>query len=190
MKSGRPPQWNPIGALGRNVWTDVVPVATKDRIVFPAMIRSHLRWLGETSASLLATIEPDHCAELLPWMPHGETMLAEVRSAIETAEETDKDQLTLAAMDRYLRLSVDQAGRSSLPGPLASFLDAHIVGSVRLVMRDDRLWLWSERRWDKDRTKRVQFLAGKLSSSSPPPTPSNNKPSSAARPPPSPRSPL
>lgn len=189
MKSGRPPQWNPVAALGRDVWTDVVPVATKDRIVFPAMIRSRLKWLGETSASLLAVIEPDHCAELLPWTPHGEAMLAEVRSAIETAEDADKDQLTLAAMDRYLRLSVDQAGRSTLPGPLASFLGAHVVGAVRLVMRDHRLWLWSERRWDTDRAERIQFLAGKVSSSSPPPTPSRNTASSSAHRPPAPRSP-
>lgn len=171
MKSGRPPQWNPITALGRDVWTDVVPVATKDRIVFPAMIRSRLRWLGETSTSLLAVIEPDHCAELMPWAPHGESMLAEVKGAIETADEADKDQLALAAMDRYLRLSVDQAGRTTLPGPLASFLSAHIIGTVRLVMRDHRLWLWSERSWDKARAERIQLLAAKVQSSLPPPTP-------------------
>lgn len=164
MKSGRPPQWNPVAALGRDVWTDIVPVATKDRVVFPVVVRSRLKWLGETGTNLLAVLDADHSVELLPWDPNGAAVLNEVENAIDAATDDHKDLLTLAAMDRYVRLTVDEAGRSSLPGPLAVFLDAHIAGSVRLVMRNSRLWLWSERRWDEDRAKRIELLSQKVSS--------------------------
>lgn len=159
MKTGRPSNWNPVASLGRVVWTDVLPLASKGRIVLPVPVRARFDWLAKSGHGLLAVIELGRRAELLPWEPRGETAIAEVKQAIDVADEQDKDELALAAMDRFVRLSVDAAGRTVLPGPLASHLDAEASTCVRVVMRDARLWLWSERRWKAERASRIALLA-------------------------------
>ncbi|MCP4564145.1 MAG: hypothetical protein GY873_37515 [Bosea sp.] len=88
-------------------------------------------------------------------------MLAKIRTLIDAADEVDKHDVALAAMDRYLRLSVDVAGRTILPAVLASHLDAETEGRVRIVVRGARLWLWSERRWDAGRARRIAMLQQK-----------------------------
>lgn len=158
MKTGRPPIWNPVASLGRAVWTDVLPLASKGRVVFPVIVRDRVGWLADRACGLLAIIEADRHAELVPWEQRGEIAISEIRRAIDAVEEHHKDELALAAMDRFVRLSVDSAGRTVLPGSLASHLDAEASASVRIVMRGARLWLWSERRWQAQRPRRIRML--------------------------------
>lgn len=158
MKTGRPPRWNPVAALGRDVWTDVVPLASKGRVVLPVIVRDRMPWLADTGAGVLALAETGRRAELLPWASKGEAALAALRLAIEAADEKDRDQLALAAMDRFVRLSMEDVGRTILPPALASLLEAEATGCVRIVMCDGRLWLWSERRWEADRARRIALL--------------------------------
>lgn len=47
-----------------------------------------------------------------------------MRRAVEDADEHEKDQLALAAMDRFLRVSMEGVGRTVLPPTLASLLEA------------------------------------------------------------------
>ncbi|WP_076442881.1 hypothetical protein [Bosea sp. TND4EK4] len=82
-----------------------------------------------------------------------------MRRPVEDADEHEKDQLALAAMDRFLRVSMEDVGRTVLPPTLASLLEAEASGCVRVVMRDGRLRLWSERRWEIERTRRIALLA-------------------------------
>jgi DNA-binding transcriptional regulator/RsmH inhibitor MraZ len=61
-------------------------------------------------------------------------------------------------MDRYIRLSLDGDGRTVLPTTLLTQLDAADGGVVRLVVRNDRLWVWSEVRWRALQQTRVEAL--------------------------------
>lgn len=159
MKTGRPPSWNPVSQLNNEVWTDVLTLASKARVTFPPAVRQRLPWLHGGATSLLAVSEPGRRAELLPWDPAGKNMIEELRSVIEEAEDSERDDLTLAAMDRFSRLSLDATGRTILPAPLASHLDTEIDRMVRVVVRGPRLWLWSERRWEAGRAGRIASLA-------------------------------
>lgn len=51
-----------------------------------------------------------------------------MRRAVEDADEHEKDQLALAAMDRFLRVSMEGVGRTVLPPTLASLLEAEASG--------------------------------------------------------------
>ncbi|WP_095203799.1 hypothetical protein [Mesorhizobium carmichaelinearum] len=174
MKTGRPPSWNPVASLGRAVWTDVLPLASKGRVVLPVFVRAQFDWLSVTGSTLLAVVEAGARAEILPWVPHGERAITDLQSMIDMAEERDKDELALAAMDRFFRMSIDAAGRTILPSPLASYLDAETAGCVRVVMRNSRLWFWSERTWQAERAKRVALLAMQASTVIPSSTSDSN----------------
>lgn len=108
---------------------------------------------------MLAVSEPGRRAELLPWDPSGQSVIEQLRVVIEKAGTSERDELTLAAMDRFSRLSLDAAGRTILPAPLASHLDTEIDHLVRVVVQGPRLWLWSERRWEAGRAGRIASLA-------------------------------
>lgn len=159
MKTGRPPSWNPVAHLNSEVWTDVLTLASKARVTFPPAIRQRLPWLRGGAKYLLAVSEPGRRAELLPWDPTGQQAIERVRAAIDAAEAPERDDLALAAMDRFVRLSLDDAGRTTLPAPLASHLDTEVDQRVRVVVRGPRLWLWSERRWEAGRAARIAILA-------------------------------
>jgi DNA-binding transcriptional regulator/RsmH inhibitor MraZ len=62
-------------------------------------------------------------------------------------------------MDRYVRLTMDGTGRTVTPAALIAHLDAADTDTVRIVMRDGRLWLWSEKYWQAQRVERVALLA-------------------------------
>lgn len=159
MKTGRPSSWNPVASLAQDVWTDVVPLASKARIVVPVQVRGRLAWLAAPAGGILAVVGPDHSVELQPWEPFGVEAMAAVRIALAKADASLRGALAVAAMDRYMKLSSDGAGRATLPPPLVSMLDAETTSLVRLVMRDSRLWLWSERRWQSDRPARLSLLS-------------------------------
>ncbi len=158
MKTGRPPSWNPVALLAQDVWTDVVPLASKGRIVVPMPVRSRLGWLANSGGGVLAEVAPDHSVELRPWDPFGVEAMKAVRVTLAEADASRRGELAVASMDRYLKLSLDGAGRTTLPPPLVSQLDAEISSCVRLVLRDSRLWLWSERRWQSTRPARLDLL--------------------------------
>ena len=158
MKPGRPPAWNPVANLRPGVWTDVVALGSKARVTFPPAVRQRLPWLALAGPGLLAIAEAGRNVELLPWQDAGPAMLERVRALVDAADEAERDGIALAAMDRYLRLSLDGAGRTILPAALASHLDAEIEGRVRIVVLGARLWLWSERRWDAGRARRIALL--------------------------------
>ena len=168
MKTGRPPLWNPVASFGRPVWTDVLPLASKGRIALPVFVRATLGWLT-AEEGLLALVETGRHAEILPWIPNGQSVIADLKLTIDAADEREKDELALAGMDRVIRLSVDAAGRTSLPGPLAFHVDAEISQCVRVVMRDGRLWFWSERRWQEERGSRIALLSNRVKSTTAPP---------------------
>lgn len=159
MKTGRPSSWNPVASLAQNVWTDVVPLASKGRIVVPVPVRSRLGWLASPPGGILAVVGADHSVELRPWEPFGVEAMEAVRFALAGADAARRGELAVAAMDRYMKLSSDGAGRATLPPPLVSLLDAETTACVRVVMRDSRLWFWSERRWQSDRPTRLSLLS-------------------------------
>jgi DNA-binding transcriptional regulator/RsmH inhibitor MraZ len=161
MKTGRPSSWNPVAAIERAVWTDVVALASKGRLNFPINIRSQLTWLATAEGGVLAVVGPEKFAELLPWEPNGISAMATLERVLRAADQSERSALALAAMDRYLRLTTDSTGRAVLPGSLIAHLDAAETNTVRVVMRDERLWLWSEKYWQLQRGQRVALLAAK-----------------------------
>ncbi|MDX8449627.1 hypothetical protein [Mesorhizobium captivum] len=72
--------------------------------------------------------------------------------------EPNQGELAIAAMDRYLRLSIDGTGRAVIPAALVSHLEADDCELIRVVLRNGKLWLWSERFWQAQRRKRMQLL--------------------------------
>ena len=158
MKTGRPPSWNPVAALAPGVWTDVVQVTSKDRIGLPVRIRQSLAWLKAPERDVLGVVEADGSVELLPWAQHGDAALDDVRRALKAAKPAIRDLVALAAMDRYVRLSLDAESRLVLPSPLIAHLGGEGTAMVRVVMRDGRLWLWSEPRWLSERADRIAAL--------------------------------
>lgn len=157
MKTGRPVSWNPIAALLPGVWTDVVPLTSKDRMVFPVAVRSSLRWLSATTG-ILVTLGTDPLAELLAWEPDGAAQMERLKQMLIDTAEPNRGELAIAAMDRYLRLTIDGTGRAVIPAVLVSHLEADDNDLIRVVLRNGRLWLWSERFWQAERTKRLQLL--------------------------------
>lgn len=161
MKTGRPSSWNPVAAIQRAVWTDVVVLTSKSRVVIPINIRNQLTWLAKQQEGILAVVGAEKFAELLPWEPNGVTAMADVDRMLQAAEESERGELALAAMDRFVRLTMDGTGRAVLPGSLVAHLDAAETDVVRVVMRDGRLWLWSEKWWQTQRGQRIALLIKK-----------------------------
>jgi len=142
------------------VWTEVVPVSTKERVTLPVAARSCLSWFDAAAAEgLLAMLDPQGRAELFAWTSRGAQALTDVAQRVEAAPPEDRDELAIAAMDRYIRLTVEPPARLALPFNLATHLDAAEGRVVRVIARSDRLWLWSERHWQARRMDRIALLA-------------------------------
>jgi DNA-binding transcriptional regulator/RsmH inhibitor MraZ len=165
MKTGRPPNWNPVSALTPRAWTEVVGLSSKSRLQFPVAIRSRVAWLSHAGDGLLAVLEPNGSAEIQCWKPHGEAELEAVRILLQSTNEFQRGAVAIAAMDRLLKLTFDPDGRTVLPFSLTCHL--HAAGpdaAVRIVTVDGRLWMWSEREWQSRRGERAALLKGPHSS--------------------------
>lgn len=159
MKSGRPPAWNPVAALATNLWTEVVSLSSKSRLLLPAAARTRLNWIqGGQPLSLLVRIEPGSYAELEPWELAGDAIMERLASVLDDAPTEDRERIAIVAMDRYLRLTLESDGRMSLPMNLCHHLDAVPLDVVRLLVTGGRLQLWSERVWQDQRGERIQSV--------------------------------
>lgn len=159
MKTGRPPNWNPVSALLPSAWTEVVGLSSKSRLQFPVAIRSRIAWLSHVEDGLLAVLEPNGSAEIMCWKPHGESKLQAVQGLLQSTSELERGLVAIAAMDRFLKLTFDPDGRTVLPMNLACHLSAAgPAGVVRIVAADARLWMWSEPEWQSRRSERAALL--------------------------------
>lgn len=160
MTKGRPPSWNVFGSLDPGAWTEVIGITSKDRLSLPVAVRKRLPWLDAAIPDgLLAVLDPQGSAELIAWSDHGEKAVAQVANQWAVAASADRGELALAAMDRFMRVSVEPPGRIGLPANLAAHIFSAERGSVRVVVRDGRLWLSSEIEWQLGRAKRLALLA-------------------------------
>ncbi|SOB80692.1 hypothetical protein SAMN06297144_1191 [Sphingomonas guangdongensis] len=142
-------------------WTEAVAVSSKERVTLPAAVRARLSWFGKaTDEGLLATLDPQGRSELSAWTTSGSRAVGDVAQRLEAAAPDDRDDLAIAAMDRYMRLAVEPPARLALPFGLAVHLDAVEGGVVRIVVSSSRLWLWSERQWQARRMDRIDLLTG------------------------------
>ena len=159
MKTGRPPNWNPVAALSPSAWTEVVGLSSKSRLQLPIAIRSRLAWLSQAQDGLLAVLEPNGSAKILCWKPHGEAELEAVRGLLKSTNELGRGMVAIAAMDRFLKLTFDLDGRTVLPINLACHLNAAGPDAVvRVVTVDGQLWMWSETEWQRRRLERAALL--------------------------------
>jgi len=159
MPAGRPPNWNPFSRLVPGAWTEVVEISTKWRLTLPTAVRGRLGWLQAVSdEGLLAVLDPQGRAELAPWAAHGVQAVADVSQRLEAAPREQRGEIAIAAMDRYMRIAVEPPARFALHPNLAAHLDAEEGDVVRVVVRADRLWLWSERQWQARRKDRIALL--------------------------------
>lgn len=122
-------------------------LTSKDRMTIPLAPRRRIGWEMDGSSALLCILETNGSAELLRWDVGGSREMDEVASLLNRWQEPERTELALAAMDRYLKLTLDPDGRTVLPTSLLSHLDAIESGALRIVARNNRLWLWSEPRW-------------------------------------------
>ena len=159
MMRGRKPAWNPVGVFADTAWLEPVEVTSKDRLVLPASVRKRLGWgLGGGTVRLLGVMEANGRLELLPWDPRGIELMKRVEAALDATAPTERGDLALAAMDRYLNLGLTPDGRLHLPPPLVIHLDAAGRGVVRVGASGGRLWIWSERAWEASRSERFAKL--------------------------------
>ncbi|MER8475500.1 hypothetical protein [Mesorhizobium sp. M1163] len=158
MKTGRPIFWNPVASLNPDTWTDVVALTSKDRVGFPVVVRNRLEWLSDDKG-FLGIVEVERFVELRAWEPHGVDTIERLKKTLDKTAEPRRGQLAIAAMDRFVRLTVDGTGRAVLPPPLVAHLEASQAQSVRIVMRNGRLWLWSEQYWQAQRAARLALLS-------------------------------
>lgn len=125
----------------------------------PLMARRRLDWLSAGTTDLLAVLEADGSAEIVPWKVEGANRIAQIETVLAGLAEPDRSAVALAAMDRYIRLRLDGTGRMVLPTTLLSHLDAIDPPALRLVVREGRLWFWSEQRWRTGQLERYLQMA-------------------------------
>jgi DNA-binding transcriptional regulator/RsmH inhibitor MraZ len=159
MSAGREPNWNPVSRMHPSVWTEVVGLSSKDRMSIPLMARRRLEWLSVGTTELLAILEADGSAEVVSWKGGGADRIAQIEAVLRGLTEPDRSEVALAAMDRYIRLRLDGTGRMVLPTTLLSHLEAIDPPALRLVVRNGRLWFWSERRWRAGQLERYLQMA-------------------------------
>lgn len=163
MKAGRPPSWNPVASLTASTWTEVVPLTSKSRLQLPAQARLRLSWSRATEPlALLARVEPNGHAQLLPWVPVGDAILRSLDQLLTEEDEASRGRLVLIAMDRYVRVTLEPDGRMSLPVNLEHHLDATLYGAVRVVVDTGKLFLWSEGVWQRNRSDRLASVEERL----------------------------
>lgn len=158
---GRPPAWNDFGRLDSSLWTELVGVTSIGRVVLPAPVRQRVPFLaGDTSVAVLAILDARGCARIVPVDPDGDAILAAARLAIVEAPPPLRDDITLAAMAKYARLSVEPTGRFALPAGLAAHLQAERSAGVRVHVARGALSLWSEPAWLLEQAGRFADLPG------------------------------
>jgi DNA-binding transcriptional regulator/RsmH inhibitor MraZ len=164
MTQGRPPTWNPFAELAPGVWTEAVQFGSKGRFIIPVAARRRLLWLSDAVAEgLLATLEPGRIARLEPWLETGAKVIRQVEERLELAVGPRRSEIALAAMDRYMRIGLEETGRLAVPQNLLSHIDPRASGTARVVVRDDTLWLWAEDRWQAQASSRLRTLVGQVS---------------------------
>jgi len=159
MTKGRPVSWNIFGKLDPGAWTQLVELDARGRLSLPSAVRSRLAWFDSIEGGLLATIDTGH-VELSSWSDFGPRVLESVKERIGHVPLQSKGQLAVAAMDRYMRLSVEKPARIVLPLDLRHHLGCLEVSVARVVVLDGTLTLWSEANWCQDRAKRLTLLTG------------------------------
>ncbi|HXH42386.1 MAG TPA: hypothetical protein VNK51_00915 [Bradyrhizobium sp.] len=125
----------------------------------PLMARRRLEWLSVGTTDLLAVLEADGSAEIMSWRVEGVERIAQVEAVLSELSEPERSEVALAAMDRYIRLRLDGTGRMVLPMTLLSHVEAIEPASLRLVVRQGRLWFWSERHWRARQLQRYLQMA-------------------------------
>ena len=160
MSRGRPPNWNAFSGLVPGAWTEVVEVSTKWRLTLPTAVRGRLGWLeGIGDEGLLAVLDPQGRAEVAPWAARGAKAVADVSQRLDAAPPEHRDEIAIAAMDRYMRMAVEPPARVTLHPNLAAHLNAGEGDIVRVIVMANRLWLWSELQWQARRMDRIVLLA-------------------------------
>ena len=156
MRSGRPPIWNIAEGFSGDAWTGVVEVTSKDRILIPSSARRRVPWLTHgVDQAVLAEIKGD-AIELRPWEDAGTALVRRLEEVAETLTGTRRQDLAIATMDRFARLSIGSDGRTVLPAHLSHHLGVHLSNAIRIVVREGAIWLWSEAGWTSSR--RGRFL--------------------------------
>lgn len=159
MAKGRPVSWNIFGSLDPGAWTQLVELDARGRLSLPAAVRARLAWFDGLEDGLLATIAPGQ-VELSSWADFGSQTLQAVEERLGHVPSQNRGTLALAAMDRYMRLSVESPARIVLPLDLRHNLGCLREPVVRVVVLDGTLALWSEARWCANRARRLITLTG------------------------------
>jgi DNA-binding transcriptional regulator/RsmH inhibitor MraZ len=141
-----------------------VQFGSKGRFIIPVAARRRLPWLPNAVAEgLLATLEPGRFARLDPWSEIGAQVVRQVEERLELTVGPRRSEIALAAMDRYMRIGLEETGRLAVPQNLISHIDPRASGTARVVVRDGTLWLWAEERWQAQTSSRLRTLVGSVS---------------------------
>ena len=106
---------------------------------------------------MLAEIQGD-AVELQPWDSAGIGLMSKLQGVAASLTADRVQDLAIAVMDRYSRLSISGDGRVVLPPHLTHQLAPAGGEVVRIVVRGGRLWLWPETSWATGRSSRQREL--------------------------------
>lgn len=158
MRTGRPPIWNIAESFSEDAWTGVVEVTSKDRLLIPSSARKRVAWLAQGGDQAVLAEIKDDAVELRPWADAGAALVQRLLGVAETLPAPRRQDLVIATMDRYARLSIGADGRTVLPVHLSHHLGSHVSNAIRIVVRGGAIWLWSEARWAGSRQARYLDL--------------------------------
>lgn len=149
--------WHILEGLDPSVWTQPVAIRERGRLSLPPEVRRRLPWTNRAGICL-ATVNGDGSVELIDWAEGGERVCAALSERYAALPVIKRAAFTLAAMDRFFRVTREKGARFTLPNVLRSQLDPHSSQWIRVIVCEGTLRLWSDESWKATRVDRIAAL--------------------------------
>lgn len=149
--------WQIVEGLDPSVWTQPVAIRERGRLSLPPEVRRRLPWTDE-AGTCLAKVNGDGSVELIDWNEGGERVCIALSERFQALPAGQRASFTLAAMDRFFRVTRERGARFTLPNVLRSQLDPLSSKWIRVIVCDGTLRLWSDQNWKATRVDRIAAL--------------------------------
>jgi hypothetical protein len=128
---GRPTQFQIAAQLGKS-WRAVVELGEDNRLPIPVDATRRAAWLGRDQ-SVLAVLEEDGSATLLPYEPYGKRIEAKL-AELAKADSPDGEALILAIRATRVRLAIYGDGRMLVSNDVRDCLGLSPTGAFFLSL--------------------------------------------------------
>jgi len=128
---GRPTQFQIAAQLGKS-WRSVVELGEDNRLPIPVDVARRAPWLGRDRA-VLAVLEEDGSATLLPYEPYGQRIEAKLEE-LAKADTPDAEDLIRAIRATRIRLAIYGDGRMLISNDVRACLELSPKGAFFLSL--------------------------------------------------------